>query len=140
MSLVCYCHETGYLPGKTARRGAWGAVKSLWARLIVWNPPLAESGTLPSVMRTERLYPCRGSSCSTSSVNDRHGDFVPRGTGLKAYARRLGTEQKAHRGERCAAVGGRTWPGGVRSSIRTPPPFEPMLRPPRRGVNPGGNS
>jgi hypothetical protein len=42
--------------GEVARRGAWGTVQSLWACLIVWNPPSAESGTLPSVIRTERLY------------------------------------------------------------------------------------
>jgi len=74
-------------------------------------------------------------ACPTSSVYDRHNDLVPRGTGSKAYARRLGTKQKAHRGEKCAAVGGRTLSGGVRSSIRTPPPFGTMLYPPHHAVN-----
>src|SRR5712692_8685667 len=98
-----------------------------------WHASVGDANRTP-------FTPCRGFACSASSVYDRHGGLVPRGTGLKAYARRLGTEQKAHRGERCAAVGGRTWSGGARSSIRTPPPFETMLRPPRRGVNPGENS
>lgn len=49
-------NKTGHFPWEVARRGAWGAVQSIWACLIV-NPPSAESGTLPSVIRTERLYP-----------------------------------------------------------------------------------
>lgn len=76
--------------------------------LIVWNPPLAERDALPSVIRTERLYPLPGFLLPSLVLYDRLGDLVPRGTGLKAYARRLGTAQKAHRGEVYATAGGRT--------------------------------
>src|SRR5512132_1469201 len=104
------------------------------ARLFV-RSAFGECDALLSEIETECLNPLPGFFCSASAFSDRFSDLVPRGTGLEAYARLVGTEQKAHRNERDAAVGGRTLSGGVRSSIRTPPPFGIMLYPPHHAVN-----
>src|SRR5713226_5847329 len=106
------------------------------SRLFV-RPAFGECDALLSVIETECPNPLPGFFCSASALPDRFSDLVPRGTRLEAYTRQLGTGQKAHRSERRAAIGGRTLSGGVRSSIRTPPPFRTMLYPPHHAVNPG---
>lgn len=112
--------------GQTKRATSLGGGGPPWRlgrHLIVMGSPCcvepAFSGEWhASVGDTNRApLPLAGVSLVQPRPFDRHGDLVPRGTGLKAYARRLGTARKAHRGERGAAVGGRTLSGGVRSSI-----------------------